>query len=146
MKLENDWWNFTLLTMGKETKKTREEVIAAIAGSGGVKTTIASRLGVTRQTVSSYLSQWTSAQEAYDDECKGTSDIARSIVIGNLKAAYSQQAEAARRGDWSQAVVDSADAKWWLKMKERGEFSERSEVTGADGGVIRVTLKNNDAD
>ena len=132
--------------MGKETKKTREEVLAAIVGSGGVKTTIASRLGVTRQTVSAYLLQWTSVQEAYDDECRGTSDIARSIVIGNLKAAYSQQAEAAKRKDWAGAVVDSADAKWWLKMKERDEFSERSELTGADGAdiTIRVTLSDDD--
>ena len=132
--------------MGAPIKKRREEILAAIAGSGGVKTTIASPLGVTGQTVSAYLLQWTSVQEAYDDECKGTGDIARSIVIGNLKAAYSQQAEAARRGDWSAAVVDSADAKWWLKMKERDEFSERSELTGADGAdiTIRVTLSDDD--
>lgn len=132
--------------MGAPIKRTREEVLNAIAGSGGVKTTIASRLGVTRQTVSAYLLQWSSVQDAYDEECKGTSDIARSIVIGNLKAAYSQQAEAAKRKDWAGAVVDSADAKWWLKMKERDEFSERQELTGADGTDLTIRIKYADAD
>lgn len=128
--------------MGAPIKKTREEVLAAIVGSGGVKTTIASRLGVTRQTVSAYIQQWTSAQEAYDEECKGTSDIARSIVIGNLKAAYSQQAEAAKRKDWAGAVVDSADAKWWLKMKNSDEFSEKQQIQHS--GSIDVTELSDD--
>ena len=126
------------------TKRTLEEVIEAINGSDGIKTVIAKRLSVTRQTVDSYLSRWKTAQDAYDDAVSSVSDVARSVVVGNIKAAYAAQSEMVkaaqnepdpvkRRALWEAAMIESYDARWWLARKERAEFAERHELTGKDG-------------
>lgn len=131
------------------TKRTLEEVLEAINGSDGIKTVIAKRLNVTRQTLDNYLSRWKTAQDAYEHETSSVSDVARSVVVGNIKAAYAAQGEAIKAAQrepdpikrlalWEAAMIESYDARWWLARKERGEFAERQEVTGADGEALTV--------
>lgn len=120
-----------------ETKRTLDDVLAAIKNSGGIKTAIAQRLGVSRQTVDNYLNRWKTAQAAYEEELEINLDVAESVIMGNIRAA----AKVAQAGQ----IADSGDAWRYLKMKgkHRG-YVERQEVTGGDGGplTIRVTVSD----
>lgn len=99
------------------TKWNANEVIEAIEGTGGVKTRIAEKLNVTRQTVDSYLDRWVTVRDAYEDEKAAIDDIARDVIIKALK-----------NGDLS-------TAKWWASMKMSDEFGERhrQEISGPEG-------------
>ena len=123
----------------KRTTRTLDETVKAINGSGGIKTVIASRLGVSRPTVDAYLERWQTAREAYDQELEQNKDLAESVILSNIRIA----AKLAQGGN----IADTGDVWKYLKFKakERG-YVERQEITGKDGDVIRVTLKNNDAD
>jgi len=106
-----------------KTKIRREQVIAAIPGTGGIKTVIAKRLGVTRNTFDSYLKRWASVQEAYEQETQAFLDVAESVVQRNITLAYKQQQEG--------EIVNTQDAKWYLARKgaARG-FSDRVDIQG----------------
>lgn len=91
------------------TKHRPEDVIEAIEGSGGIKTTIAERLGVHCHTIDNYLGRWPSVKQAFDDEVESVGDLAESVVV-----------EAIRDGDVS-------SAKWFLSRVRRGRFATRQE-------------------
>lgn len=117
-----------------ETKKSLEQVLSAINGSGGIKLVIAQRLAISRPTLDRYLNRWKNAKAAYEAETEVNLDIAESIVLGNLRAAASEQ----KRTE-GKVQVDSRDAWKFLryKGKDRG-YTDRTEITGADGGPINV--------
>jgi len=119
----------------KQPANTLDDVVKAIAGSGGIKTAIASRLGVNRSTVDNYLNRWETARAAYEQEVENNKDIAESVILANIRTA----AKLAQQG----VIAESGDAWKYLKFKarERG-YVERMEHTGADGGaqVIRVQI------
>jgi len=118
-----------------DIKCTLDEFLKAIEGSGGIKATIAMRLDVSRNTVDNYLKRWATAQEAYTQETETNTDIAESIILGNMQAALQQQRDLKK--DNKPAIVESGDAWKYLQYKgrERG-YAQRSEVTGADGGPV----------
>lgn len=60
------------------TKRSKEQVLAAIRGSRGIKTHIAARLDITRDTVDAYLKRWPEVREAYDIECEVILDQAEA--------------------------------------------------------------------
>ena len=113
--------------MTQTTKHSPQQIIKAISGTGGIKSTIAKRLGVTRWTVDNYLKRWKSVQEAYDEEREKIVDMAETKLLEKIKS-----------GDYP-AI------RFFLmtQAKERG-YVERQEHTGADGDVIRVKLTNDD--
>jgi len=115
----------------KQPVNNLDDVIKAIAGSGGIKTAIASRLGVSRPTVDSYLERWKAARAAYEQEVENNKDIAESVILANIRTA----AKLAQQG----VIAESGDAWKYLKFKarERG-YVERQEITGADGGAIEI--------
>lgn len=120
--------------MGQQTKCTRDEVLAAIRKSAGIKKTIADRLGVSRWTVDNYLARWVTAQRAYDEECAIGVDLAESILLQNLRLQFEEQ-------QTGKKPVDTSDAKWMLTMKggDRGYAPKRQyEVSGKDGGPVIV--------
>ena len=131
--------------MGQQTKCTRDEVLAAIRKSAGIKKTIADRLGVSRWTVDNYLARWVTAQRAYDEECAIGVDLAESILLQNLRLQFEEQ-------QTGKKPVDTSDAKWMLAMKggDRGYApKQRHEVTGKDEGPIQtedVTLTDDQRD
>lgn len=131
-------------------KKDLDEVLAAIKDSDGIKTVIAARLGVTRQTVDSYLQRWKTAQDAYDTEEESTLDIAESIITTNLRNLVKVQEQADREGKPSSGVVNSGDA--WQLLKTKGKkrgYVDRQEHTGADGKdlpAIAYIAENRDND
>lgn len=103
-----------------KTLSTPEQAIAAIAGTGGIKANIATRLGVSRWTFDNYLKKWASVRLAYDEECERVTDRAETVLI-----------QAINEGD-----VDSA--KWYLKHKGKARgYTERVEMTGENGGPVR---------
>lgn len=113
--------------MGNGSERyTAEQVITAIKGSGGIKTTIAQRLGCHRHTVTNYIERYVTVQQAYQEEAEMSDDVAESVVMTNIRLAHKEQAETKR-------PVDSSDAKWWLERRRRDKFSARQEVTGAEG-------------
>ena len=117
--------------MGK-TKRSLEQVIDAIRGSGGIKKAIADRLGVSRNTVDNYLNRWRSAQGAYDEETEVFLDLAESILLMNLKLQHEQQRK-------KKEIVNSGDARWTLANRggDRGYApKQRQEITGKDGGPL----------
>lgn len=83
--------------------------------------TIARRLGVTWHTADSWVKQYDETKQALQDERETILDLAESTLFRNIKDGNSQ------------------DAKWLLSTmgKNRG-YSERHEITGADGGTIDV--------
>lgn len=96
--------------MGTQTSKTAAEVIKAIKGTAGVKTTIAKKLGVSRQTVDSYLARWSTVREAYEEEKAGVDDAAVSVIIND--------------------IINNKDvgtAKWWVARK-LDEFADKQRV------------------
>ena len=127
--------------MVRPIKHTREEVIAAIKGSDGIKMTIAAKLSVTPATLNSYLKRWAGAREALAAEEEGTLDVAESVVITNIKIAYNQQRERDKNGKPKNVIADDSTAKWYLAMKARRRGyakTDRREHTGEDGEAIKV--------
>ena len=127
--------------MGSHTKRTREEVIAAIEGSGGIKMTIARKLGVGRQALDSYIRRWASVRAVLAAAEERLLDVAESVVITNIKIAYNQQRERDKNGKPKNVIADDSTAKWYLAMKARRRGyakTDRREHTGEDGEAIKV--------
>lgn len=98
-----------------------QQFIDAIPGSGGIISVIANRVGCAWHTAQKYILQYPTVQAAYADETESIVDLAESTVF-----------KAIRDGD-------VGAAKWYLqtKGKQRG-YTERHEVTGAEGGPVIV--------
>ena len=70
--------------MAKRVQNTADQVIAAIKGSGGIKATIANRLGVSRWTVDNYLARWKKVNDAYEEERESITDLAETKLIKEI--------------------------------------------------------------
>ncbi len=101
-----------------------EQFIKAIPGSGGIVTTIAQRVDCDWHTAKKYIDTMPTVQQAYMDECEVVLDRAESVLITSINEG------------------DSSDAKWYLtkKGKHRGYVDSRQEITGAEGGDIKVDV------
>lgn len=113
---------------------TAQTFIDAIPGTGGVKSAIARKVGCVYNTVQKYIDKYPTVRQAYEDECARVLDLAVSVVVQNINLAAKLQADTG-------LPVDVSDAKWFLsrKGKEQG-WSERTEVTGASGGPVGVSI------
>ena len=99
----------------------QKDIIEAIKYSGGIMSNIARRLGVNWHTADTWVKQYDETKQALQDESEAILDLAESTLFRSIKDGNSQ------------------DAKWLLstKGKNRG-YNERQEITGADGGPIKV--------
>lgn len=87
---------------------TKDDVLKAIRGSGGIVSMIQRGLGCASwDTALRYVNKWQETKDAYRTECQHTIDTARSVLLAAI-----------RKGD-----VQSA--KWYLERKARDEFAER---------------------
>ena len=100
------------------------DVLKAIKGSGAVMSTIAKRLGCAWYTARKYVNKWGATRQAYEDEEQMILDLAESKIYESINNGNTQ------------------DAKWLLAMKgkKRG-FTERHEITGADGSELKITYE-----
>jgi hypothetical protein len=110
--------------MTKGVKHTPQDVITAIQGSAGIKSSIARKLGVSRFTVDNYLKRWKAVQDAYDEECEGIIDMTESTVLKAIKEG------------------DVGTAKWYLahKAKSRGYVS-RQELEHSGETTTEVIIR-----
>ena len=107
----------------KKKACTREMVLVAIIGTGGIKSKIAKKLAVTRETVNNYIKGDDVIAKAYDDECEAVGDICESKLVAKI-----------RKGNM-QAITFYAKTK----LKNRG-YVERTETTGKDGGPLGLVV------
>ena len=107
--------------MGKDLF-TAAQFIAAIPGSGGIVTQIAKKVGCSWNTARKYIDNHPSVQQAYNDECEAILDMAEAALFKQVS-----QEEA-----WA--------VKYLLATKGKGRgYTERTELTGADGAAISLT-------
>ena len=118
-------------------KFTAEQVIEAIKGTGGIKTTIASKLGCDRMTVDRYIRHFVTVAAAYKAERESILDLSEGVVMMNIQLAAKLQ-----RGD-SPILVDTSDAKWVLARlgRDRG-FGDRTDLGNADGEPLKVVWEH----
>lgn len=111
----------------REAKHSLEQVLAAIKGTSGIKRIVAQRLDVHRNTVDNYLKRWMAARLAYDEEVDNLGDLAESVIIRSIQG------------------ENVETAKWFARMKlqHRG-YVERQEITGKEGGPLRVKVTADD--
>lgn len=103
-------------------KFTLDQFIEAIKGSRGIKETIRSRLGCSRNTVDNYLKRYVTAQQAYNDEVEVVGDVAESLIISDMIANRSVET-----------------AKWYAikKLGHRG-YVEKTETKHSGEIATRV--------
>lgn len=113
--------------MTRDTTSTIQQVIHAIRGSGGIKTTIANRLGVSRWTVDNYLNRWATARKAYLEEVETIGDLAETEMIKLIRDGY-----------WP-------SIQFYLKTqaKSRG-YVERQEIEQSGDVTIKVVYADPD--
>lgn len=90
----------------------------AIKDSGGLKSTIASRLGCSYNTVQKWLETKPAVREAYDEECERMNDLAQGILLKSIQEGNTQ------------------DAKWWLARKRKSEFGDNLDVTSKGESIV----------
>ena len=101
---------------------SKEQVLEAIKGSMGIMSKIAHALGGCQwHTAQRYVNRWAETRAAYADESERALDLSESQLLKAVQA-----------GDGPMIRFHLA-----TKGKQRG-FTERYEVTGAEGGAVRV--------
>lgn len=101
----------------------REAFVRAIHGSHGVKAVVAARVGCSRQTVDNALTRWPSLNEILDEE--------KSMLVSSAVSALVS--------DVADAESDGHQRAYMFVLRTIGKdegFSERQEVTGADGAPL----------
>lgn len=104
-------------------KFSKEQVEQALKDSRGVKASAAAALGCSRQTIDNYLAKWPELAE--------TLDAARSGLISKAVSALYADVENATSDGHQRAYM------FVLRTLAKDEgFSERTELTGADGDPL----------
>ena len=98
--------------MSKTNQFTAQEVIDAIAGTGGIVSALARKLGCTWNTAHRYIENMPTVKAAYDAEVDSTLDIAESVLLDNIRIARRFQTE-------NKSVVDTSDSKWISRRRAR---------------------------
>ena len=103
---------------------TAKKFLNAVPGSGGFITTIAERVGCTRQTVYSAMDRYPTVKQAVMDEKDSIKDMVEGQLLKQI-----------RDGNTTAAI-------FYLKTqaKDRG-YIERQELTGADGDSVNIKLR-----
>lgn len=101
------------------TRVSKRKLAAAIPGSGGIITQIASRTGYEWHTVKAHIEADDELRQLLEDEEARVDDMAEATVITSIKDGNTQ------------------DAKWWLARRRRERFGDNVDVTS---GGERVTF------
>ena len=72
----------------KTTKVSATEFIDALPGTGGVKSTLAKKLGVSRNSIDAYLRRYPSAKKAWEDERLRIRDLADGKLIEKIDGGH----------------------------------------------------------
>lgn len=109
--------------VGERAQYPKEVFVQAIAGSFGIKSTIAERVGCHRNTVENALERWPELRDLLDAQRSGLVAAAVSALAVDVRSPESKGHQ--------QAYM------FVLKTLGKDEgFTERQEVTGADGAGL----------
>jgi len=102
---------------------TKEEVLQAIPGTGGIKNNIARRLGCGYATVKAFIERWPEVAQAVEDERNIVGDVAESVIM-----------DALLNGDLE-------TAKWFARVKlgDRGYVPRTESRTTVDQVAVVTT-------
>lgn len=103
---------------------TNAQFLEAIKGSSGIIQAVADRVGCAWKTARDRIDGSPTLRDAFQDEQERVNDMAELTVLKSIKDGNTQ------------------DAKWWLARIRRDRFSERTEVTGADGAEVVFRVVN----
>lgn len=106
----------------EQAQFSKEAFEAAIKKAHGVKAAVAGAVGCSRQTVENALERWPDLQERLD--------VARSGLIGDAVSALKKDIDTPLNDGHQRAYM------FVLKTLAKEEFTERQEVTGADGAGL----------
>ena len=113
--------------MSKRERYTAEQVAEAVKKSYGIINGAAVALGCSRQTVENYIRKYKAVKDAYSEANEITLDFVETEFLKKIKS-----------GDTTAMI-------FYLKTKGRQRgYIERHELTGVDGGSIKVdaTIKS----
>jgi len=105
-----------------------QDFIDAIPGSGGNISRIARKVGCSWHAVKRGIERYPTVQQAWMDEREKISDKAEDNIVQVINSGPT--ASDPEADPHPQRLSTS---KWWLARMRRDDFSERREVTGADG-------------
>lgn len=108
----------------KKNNITKQKMLKAIDGSGGIISLIANRLGCDWHTAKKYIELWEETKQAYSDELEKFKDICETTVLKSVQDG------------------DVQTAKWVLshKARDRG-YGEKIEVDGQIIGDITIIIQ-----
>lgn len=102
---------------------TAKQVIEAMQGTYGIKSDIAQRLRCARGTVDNYIIRYPSVARAWQDERGKLVDLAQGKLRVKLEDGQ----------DWAIRFTLST-------LGKNDGFTERHEITGADGGPVETAV------
>jgi transposase len=103
---------------------TRETVLEAIKGSGGIMSHVAAKLRCCWSTAANYVNKWEATKQAMKDEGERVLDLAESQLLAAVKD----------REPWAVRMM------LYTRGKKRG-FTERTEIAGLDGESIKIVYQ-----
>ena len=107
--------------MGRPLKFKESDILKAIKDSRGIMRTIAMKLGCEWHTAEKYVNMYESTKQAYLSEEEFFLDDAESVLKNKMEE------------------NDLAAAKYLLSTKgKRRGYTERQEITGADGRAVEI--------
>ncbi len=109
---------------GQPQKASVKKILKAIEGTGGLKTAIATKLGVHRTTVLEYEKKYETVRRAIEEEADKILDKCESNLFVRIQEG------------------NEDTSRWVLarKGKNRG-YSERTEITGKEGEGVQLIYK-----
>jgi hypothetical protein len=116
------------------SKYTAEEVANAILAAQGMITHAARKLGCTRKTVYNYIDRYVTVAEAVEDSRAKLGDQIETTLLTEALGKRNDKGEYTKEPNITALIFL---AKTHPAMKERG-YSQRTELTGADGGAMEV--------
>lgn len=109
--------------VAEQSQFSKEAFEKAIRESNGVKAAVASAVGCSRQTVDNAIERWPELREQLDAQRSGLVALATSALVEDVK----------------NAERDGHQRAYMFVLRTLGKdegFTERQEVTGADGAAL----------
>lgn len=113
--------------MSRPQEFTAQQVIDAISGTGGIQALVAKKLQCDRATVCRYVQRYVTVRQALEQEDEALTDLAETKAVKLINAEY-----------WP-----AIQHRLSTKGKRRG-YTERTEVTGAEGEALTVIIRQYD--
>lgn len=120
-------------------KYTAAQMIEALRAAGGVIAVAARAIGCDRNTVYAYMGRYSTVKDAYDEANETNLDVAEAGLMAFVRGQVTENGE--RRTVDDRVRLDAT--KYYLRTKGRTRgYGDRMEVTGEDGGAIRIERVN----